>query len=196
MLEVLGVILGLLYLWFGYRASILVWAVGIVMSAIYIVVYYRAGIYADVGINVYYVLAGIYGWITWIRKAQNERPMPVSFAPRRYFMPLALLFLITFVIIAAILINFTDSTIPYGDSFTTALSIVALWMLSRKYVEQWLVWIAVDVVCVWLYLYKGLYPTAGLYALYSVIAVFGYLRWRSLAKLARYEALSSAPQGG
>jgi len=191
-LEVLGVILGLLYFWLEYRASIWLWAVGIVMPAIYIVVYYEAGIYADVGINVYYLLAGLYGWMTWMRKARQEKPMPISFAPKRLFIPLTLIFLLCFAAIAAILINFTGSTVPYSDSFTTALSIIALWMLSRKYVEQWLVWIAVDVVCVWLYIYKGLYPTAGLYALYSVMAVFGYLKWRSLA---RYEAISSAPQG-
>jgi len=192
MLEILGVALGLLYLWFEYRASIWLWAVGIVMPAIYIVVYYRAGIYADVGINVYYLLAGLYGWITWMRKARQDRPMPVSFTPKRYFTPLTLIFLLCFAAIAMILINFTGSTVPYSDSFTTALSIIALWMLSRKYVEQWLVWIVVDAVCVWLYIYKGLYPTAGLYALYGVIAVFGYLKWRSLA---RNEAISSAPQG-
>jgi nicotinamide mononucleotide transporter len=78
------------------------------------------------------------------------------------------------------LVNYTDSNVPWWDAFTTALSIIGMWMLARKYLEQWLVWIVVDVVCVGLYIYKDLYFTAGLYALYVVIAVFGWLNWKKL----------------
>ena len=83
---------------------------------------------------------------------------------------------------AAVLVHFTDSTVPYGDSFTTALSITALWMLSRKYAEQWLVWIAVDIVSAGLYFYKGLCPTGVLYTLYAVAAVAGYFKWLKMMK--------------
>ena len=83
---------------------------------------------------------------------------------------------------AAMLVHFTDSTVPYGDSFTTALSITALWMLSRKYAEQWLVWIAVDIVSAGLYFYKGLCPTGVLYTLYAVAAVAGYFKWLKMMK--------------
>ena len=76
------------------------------------------------------------------------------------------------------LVRFTDSTVPFWDSMTTAMSAVAMWMLSRKYVEQWLVWCAVDAITVGLYLYKGIPLTAGLYLLYTVLAIAGYLRWR------------------
>ena len=78
-----------------------------------------------------------------------------------------------------LLVGFTNSTVPFWDAMTTAGSIVAMWMLSRKYVEQWLVWLAVDLVTVGLYLYKGIPLTAGLYALYSALAVAGYLRWKA-----------------
>ena len=80
-----------------------------------------------------------------------------------------------------VLVRFTDSTVPFWDSFTTALCILAYWMLSRRWIEQWLVWLAVDAVTVGLYLYKGIPVTAGLYALYSVLAVAGYMRWRRQA---------------
>jgi nicotinamide mononucleotide transporter len=158
------------------------------MPAIYIFVYYDSGFYADMGINVYYLLAGIYGWVLWRVKARrggkergDEHAFPITHTPVRYVVPLIIVSAIFFVVIAYILIHFTDSTVPYGDSFTTALSITALWMLARKYVEQWLVWIAVDAVCGGLYLYKGLYPTAVLYLLYAVIAVAGYIKWRKMA---------------
>lgn len=181
-LEIAGAAVGLVYLWLEYRASVWLWLTNIIMPAIYIFVYYQSGFYADMGINIYYLVASIYGWVVWLTKSSKEKPMPITRTPRKYILPLSAISVAAFAVIAWILITFTDSTVPYGDSFTTALSIVALWMLARKYVEQWLVWIVVDVVCTGLYLYKGLYPTAILYGLYSVIAVAGYFKWKKMMK--------------
>ena len=179
-LEIIGAGVGLVYLWLEYRASVWLWLTNIIMPAIYIFVYYESGFYADMGINIYYLVASIYGWVVWLTKGSKEKPMPITRTPRKYILPLSAVAVAAFAVIAWILITFTDSSVPYGDSFTTALSIVALWMLARKYVEQWLVWIVVDVVCTGLYLYKGLYPTAVLYGLYSVIAVAGYFKWKKM----------------
>lgn len=179
-IEITGAVVGLVYLWLEYKASVWLWLASIIMPAIYIYVYYDSGFYADMGINVYYLGASIYGWAVWSRKGTEDKPMPITRTPRKYILPLSAIAAASFTAIAFILINFTDSTVPYGDSFTTALSIVAMWMLARKYLEQWLVWIVVDVACTALYIYKGLYPTAILYALYSIIAVAGYYRWKKM----------------
>lgn len=181
-IEILGAVVGLLYLWFEYRASIWLWPVSIIMPAIYIFVYFHGGFYADMGINVYYLIASAYGWAMWRRRGGDGEELPITHTPKRYIIPMAAVAVVAFAVIVQILLNFTDSTVPYGDSLTTALSIVGLWMLARKYVEQWLVWVVVDIVCTVLYIYKGLYPTAILYGLYSVIAVFGYLKWKKLAR--------------
>lgn len=185
-LEIVGTIIGLLYLYFEYKASIYLWLMSILMPMIYIFVYYDAGFYADMGINIYYLGASIYGWAVWLggRSIKREVKMVrnIEHTPLKYILPMVVIAGVLFFAIAQLLINFTDSTVPWGDSFTTALSIIAMWMLSRKYVEQWLVWLVVDVVCTGLYLYKGLYPTAALYGLYSVIAVFGYFKWLKLMK--------------
>lgn len=217
-LEIIGTLVGLLYLYFEYKASIWLWAASIVMPAIYIFVYHDAGFYADMGINIYYLLASGYGWAMWMRQSRRKEQFPMPEAgtapkggaevpasgptqkleqesnpapapgrsimrtPVRCWLPLTGAFLLSFAAIAFVLIRYTDSTVPYGDSFTTAMSIVGMWMLAQKYVEQWLVWIAVDLVCAGLYLYKGLYPTAALYALYTVIAVFGYFKWLRMMK--------------
>lgn len=191
LLEIFGVCIGLLYLFFEYKASIWLWPVSIVMPAIYIFIYHESGFYADAGINVYYFFASIYGWIIWLRKGSKEKPMPITRTPGKYIWLLSLVFAVAFVLIAWILIKFTDSTVPYGDSFTTALSIIGLWMLARKYLEQWLVWIVVDLACTGLYIYKGLYPTAALYALYSIIAVAGYFKWKRLMK-EQYETIPTS----
>lgn len=182
-LEIAGTLIGLLYLWFEYRASIWLWPVSIIMPAVYIAVYYQAGLYADSGISVYYLLAGVYGWWAWLRHAPEKPERPISFTPRRLVLPLLLVAGVVFVLIGELLQVYTDSTVPWWDSFTTALSIIAMWMLAHKYVEQWLVWLAVDVVSCALYLYKDLYFTSFLYGLYAVIAFFGYLKWKQLMKV-------------
>lgn len=181
-LEIAGVVVGLIYLWLEYRASVWLWLANIIMPAIYIFVYADAGFYADMGINIYYLVASIYGWALWLRRGDNGEQLPISHTPRKMIVPLVAVFAIAMVVITYILLNYTDSTVPYGDSFTTALSIVALYMLARKQVEQWLVWIVVDVVCCGLYIHKGLHPTAALYGLYTVLAWVGYRRWLKMMK--------------
>ncbi|MBR3977228.1 MAG: nicotinamide mononucleotide transporter [Bacteroidaceae bacterium] len=187
MLELLGVITGIIYLWLEYRASIYLWITGIIMPAIYIFVYYNAGLYADFGINIYYLVIAAYGWIAWKtgftlfgKKESGERELSISHTPRRAWAGIAAAYAGAQILIAWILVEFTDSTVPYADSFTTALSIVGMWMLARKYIEQWWVWCIVDAACCALYFYKELYFTAVLYAVYAIIAIFGYYKWKRL----------------
>lgn len=189
-LQLAGIALGLLYLWLEYRADIRLWIVGLIMPVIHGVLYYRSGLYADCSMQVYYVLAGLYGWVVWQRSrnrtknaqnSPNDRTTDTSFAiartPLRQVPLLVGAYALAHVGIYLLLVRFTNSTVPFWDSFTTALSVVAMWMLSRKYAEQWLVWLVVDLTTVGLYCYKEIPFTAGLYLLYSGLAVAGYLRW-------------------
>lgn len=181
-LEIIGTLIGLVYLWLEYRASIYLWIASIIMPAVYLFVYYDAGLYADFGINIYYLLAAVYGWWVWKygNKEKQGEELPITRMPRGKWKMAAAMYLVFQLLIAWILIRYTDSNVPWCDAFTTALSMVAMWMLARKYLEQWLVWIVVDVVSVALYLYKGLFFTAGLYALYAIIAVYGYWNWKNM----------------
>ena len=202
-LQIAGVVLGLLYLWLEYRADIRLWIVGLVMPLVHGALYYKAGLYADCSMQVYYVLAGLYGWLVWRnaprKKAKTARnaaaagptdqtarsaepaAVRLGHTPLRYAAGLIAVYAAAHAGIYFLLSRFTNSTVPFWDAMTTAASIVAMWMLSRKYIEQWLVWLAVDLITIGLYLYKGIPLTAGLYALYSALAVAGYLRWRKLA---------------
>ncbi len=188
-LELIGTLTGIAYLWLEYRASIYLWIAGLIMPAIYLFVYYRAGLYADFGINVYYLLASFYGLYCWMGRGHttqtvSENVIIPTRTPKRLYGRLLLLSVLLLFGIAGLLIRFTDSNVPWLDSFTTALSIVAMWMLARKYVEQWLVWIGVDAVSCGLYVYKALYFTAVLYGIYTIIAVLGYRKWKQLIKKA------------
>lgn len=185
-IEILGVITGIIYLWLEYRASIYLWIAGIVMPAIYIFIYYDAGLYADFGINIYYLVIALYGWLAWktgftiFGSKGPAKELRISHTPRNAWMKILLAYATAQIFITWLLISYTDSTVPYADSFTTALSIVGMWMLARKYIEQWWVWCVVDVASSALYIYKGLYLTAILYAVYAIIAIFGYLKWKEL----------------
>ncbi len=181
-LEIFGTLVGLVYLWLEYKASIYLWIAGIIMPAIYLFVYYEAGLYADFGINIYYLVVAVYGWFVWKYGGdkQHKTELPITRTHRRQYLPLTIVFIVTWLLIAWVLIHFTNSDVPWLDSFTTALSIVGMWMLARKYVEQWLAWIGVDIVSAGLYIYKDLHFTAALYALYTIIAIFGYLKWKKM----------------
>ena len=171
-LQLAGVVLGLLYLWLEYRADIRLWIVGLVMPLVHGALYYKSGLYADCAMQVYYILAGLYGLCVWAKKpkpAERETGR-IARTPARMWFRMAAAYAAIHALLYLLLVRFTDSTVPFWDSLTTALCIMAYWMLSRKYVEQWLVWLAVDVVTVGLYLYKDIPLTAGLYLLYSALA--------------------------
>lgn len=114
----------------------------------------------------------------------SPEELPITFFPRRLILRTLGFFLLAWAATYYVLVAYTNSTVPLLDAFTNALSFVGLWALARKYVEQWLFWIAVDVVCCYLYVVKGIPFKAGLYGLYVVIAVMGYRKWKGLAKKA------------
>lgn len=186
LLQIVGVVLGLLYLWLEYKADIRLWLVGIIMPAVHGVLYFRSGLYADCSMQVYYILAGIYGLAVWHRSSSSKegKAREIVRTPLKAVPFLAAACIAVQAAIYLLLTEFTDSNVPFWDSLTTALSITAMWMLSRKYVEQWLVWLAVDALTVALYIYKGIPLTAGLYTLYCILAVVGYVRWLKVARRA------------
>ncbi|MDR1407043.1 MAG: nicotinamide riboside transporter PnuC [Tannerella sp.] len=194
-IEIIGAIVGLLYLRLEYRASIWLWPAGVVMPLFYIYIFSVSKFYADAGIHVYYLLASIYGWIRWRKDGDAaDGSVRIRPLPRPLAWKLSIVFAGMFGLIAWALRTLTDSPAPFGDAFTTALSIVAMWMLANRYTEQWLLWIAVNAVSTGLYLWRGLYPTAVLFAVYAVVSVFGYLKWRRMS--AGYADADRSPAPG
>ena len=185
-IEILGTAVGLIDLWLEYKASIYLWIAGIILPAIYLYIYYNAGLYADFGINIYYLVIAIYGFVAWktgfslTGKKKAKRELPISHIPVKAIKKAIFAYLAAQVTMAWLLMNYTDSTVPLADSFTTSLSIVGMWLLARKYLEQWWVWCVVDVASGALYTYKGLYFTAILYLIYAIIAIFGYFKWKKM----------------
>ena len=179
-IELLGAILGFAYIFFSIRQSILTWPVGLLTSILYVWVFLVSKLYADMGLQLYYVVISIYGWYEWLRgnQANHSEPIQVSRLSLKLGFKLAFISLIIFFLIWYILENYTDSTVPVADSLATALSIVATWMLARKILEHWLVWIFVDAFSVGLFWYKELYPTLILFVVYTVMAYIGFVEWK------------------
>ena len=179
-LDITTTLLGLLYILFEYRASVWRWFVGFLMQALGIVLYYQKGLYADCGMEFYYLSMTVYGYWKWVHGSAEKKELPITRFPRRLIIPWLAVILVIWGIIYWLLITFTNSNVPAADSFTTALSIVGIWALAHKYLEQWFIWIAVDVVTCVLYFYKDIPFKAGLYALYVIIAIFGYKKWKRM----------------
>lgn len=182
-IELIGAILGLLYIFFSIRQHILTWATGLLTSVLYTVVFFQSGFYADMGLQVYYVFISIYGWYFWLKGEKKtdqagEQQVPVTKTKKRVLVKSGIVTLLIFLLLIFILKRFTDSTVPVMDSLTTALSITATWMLARKYIEHWLIWIFVDFFSAGLYIYKNLWPTVVLFIVYAVMAIIGYIEWK------------------
>ncbi len=178
--EVLGAILGVLYIFFSIRQHILTWPTGLLTSVLYVLVFFKARLYADMGLQLYYVLISIYGWYFWLkgRKPDTGEKVPVRVSSIKLRYKLIFISLTLYAIILFILRKFTDSDVPHMDSMTTALSIVATWMLARKYIGHWIIWIFVDAFSAGLYIYKGLWATVILFSIYTVMAILGFFEWK------------------
>lgn len=184
-IEILGAVSGLLYLYFSINQKIWLWPLGIITSVFYIIVFYQSKFYADMGLNVYYVIISIYGWYNWIYgKKENAPELPVSQLKSVGWIYTIICILILWVILAFILlklplkIDLPPSDLPWWDAFTTGASIVATFLLARKIIDQWLLWIIIDAVSAGMYIYKKLYPTVILFAVYTTMAVIGYYQWK------------------
>ncbi len=180
---------GLLYLFLEIRQHRAMWVVGFLTSLVYVFVFFFSKIYADMGLNIYYVAISIYGFWQWTRKsgtgtsgtgeaaATQEAILYRNMTPR-LFAGISFAILALFALLYYVLHHFTDSPIPVGDAFTTAVGIVATWMLARRIIEHWIFWIIVNCVSVYLYYLRGLYPTMFLYICYAVLAAIGLYTWK------------------
>lgn len=177
-LETLAVLVTLVAVYLTTRQVIWCWPLGMVSVTLYAVVFYEARLYADMGLQGLYFLLAAYGWWAWLHGSEDHGRLAVSMASRRSRLLLLGLGATGGLLLGALLHRLTDASLPYLDSLLTCFSIVAQWMQTRKLLESWLLWLAVDLVYVGMFVYKGLYPTAGLYALFLWLAAMGFVQWR------------------
>jgi len=185
-IEVVAVIAGFLCVYFTIKENIWCWPSGLLQVTLYIFVFYQAKLYSDVILHVIYVAMNIYGWYYWLHGGKLRKEARIT-----KLLPAWLVFCLIGSVAATMLLGWfmasrTDAALPYADAFTTVFSLTAQWLLSRKKLENWYFWIAVDVVAIGVYFAKDLYLTGVLYIAFLVMATAGLLRWRN-----SFKALSS-----
>ena len=176
-IEGLAVSTGLASVWFSVKERIWVYPIGLISVSIYVYLSFIYGIYADMGINIYYVLMSIYGWYRWLQPSESGAAKEITRNGGKEWLLSIVLFLLSWVILFVILQRFTDSEIPLWDSLTTSLAIVGMWLMAEKKVEHWLFWIATDLLSIPLYYYKNLLLTSGQFFVFTILAVIGWLQW-------------------
>ncbi|MDD3876342.1 MAG: nicotinamide riboside transporter PnuC [Bacteroidales bacterium] len=174
--ELTGSILGILYVLYASRQNIWCWLLGIISCALYIIVFFTAKLYGDMSLQVFYLVLGFYGWYSWLKKTKDDVNPAIKNTSKVLFI-WVLISVLIMTLGFGYLLTFTDDPIPYWDGFTNALGITGTWMTARKYIENWLLWIFANLVCVGVYMYKGLYPTVVFYLIMTLLAYRAYLIW-------------------
>lgn len=187
-LEIVAVLFGLLSVWFAKKANILVYPTGIVSVLIYVYICFYAQLYADMGINAFYFVMSVYGWIMWTRKPEGSEERPITFSTKKDKLISAAIFVFSLIFILILLKNFKgddpaywSTIIPYIDTFTTSIFIVGMLLMAFKKVENWIYWIVGDLISIPLYFYKGLVFTSLQFLIFLVLAVMGYIEWKQKA---------------
>jgi len=192
-LEAVAVVFGVISVGLSVRENIWSWPTAIVNVGLYIAVFYQTRLYADMGLQGIYVALSLYGWYQWLYGGENRSTLTVSRLSWPRGLGLATLGIVVAVTLGTVLARTTDAALPYLDSTTTATSLIAQWLMTRKVLESWAVWVAVDVVYIGMFCFKSLYLTAALYAVFLVLSALGLRRWRKVWAAAQTGAAACEP---
>ncbi len=192
--EVAGLISGMLCVWLLIRQSIWNWPIGLCYALVSLVVFLQTRLYAEFGLHIYYVVMNAYGWYYWSRGAGSStdgvgvKPVPVTHIGSTATLYVLLSVLVGIPVLAELLLYFTDADMAYADATITIFSFAAMWMTARKMIENWYVWLVVDLLATALYVIKGIELYALLYCVYIGMAVMGWLAWHKTLKAQELEA--------
>ncbi len=182
LVEIFGAVTGIIYVFLEIRQNIWLWPVGVATSATYIFVFRDNGFYADMLLQCYYLIISIYGWWAWKRggplKEKHREELKVRRLNMKTSLWVLLFFTLSFSAMWYSLDRWTDSPVPFWDALITSLSVVATWMLTRKILEQWHIWILANAIAVIVYICKEMYPTSVLFIVYFIMAIAGLREWK------------------
>jgi len=177
-IEWIAAIAGAVSVYLSARENIWSWPTAIVNVSLYTLIFYGSGLYSDMGLQVVYLALSIYGWYQWLHGGAQHGRLSVSRASMRVWATVGVIAVVFWLALARYTSTLPGVSVPHLDSGLTTLSLVAQWMMTRKILENWILWIIADIVYVPMYIYKGLHVTAGLYAVFLVLAVVGFVQWR------------------
>ncbi len=181
--ELIGFVSGVICVYLVVKQNIWNWPVALVNAFFYIIVFYQARLYADMGLQVIYIILSIYGWYEWLHGGKDHGKLSVTRTRVSEGLLLTLIAVVSTLGVGYFLTAYTNADLPYWDALTTVVSLCAQFLMARKKLESWVLWISVDIIYIGMYYYKALYLTMVLYAIFLVLAAAGYFAWRkSLCK--------------
>ena len=188
-LETFAAVMGLICVILNTRENIWGWFFGILSAFTYAYIFFGEKLYSDVILNIFFILSGIYGWRSWLygakleNKSDKNEALTIRTSSAKYLLSVLLIATLGVFRLGWVLGTYTDASLPYWDAATTSFSFLGQWLLAKKYIENWLVWIFVNIMAIGVYAYKGLMITTGLYACFLLLAIYGYFSWRQKMKL-------------
>ena len=179
-LELIAVGFGIISVWFAKKNNILVYPTGLVSTLIFVYILLEFQLYGDLIINIYYSIMSILGWYLWSRTKNGTDEYPISMMTKKDFFISLLIFVITLLFVVFVYVffdKFTDWT-AYVDALTTGLFFVGMWLMAKRKVENWILWIVADVISIPLYFHKGLTFSSLQFSIFTILAILGYLEWK------------------
>ena len=177
-LEIVAAVLGIAYVVLQYKANPWMWVFSFAMSTMYVFVNLQHGLYANFVLQIIFSVMAVVGLLHWIGLVRHRTPRPITSMPKSMILPLVATTIAMSAAIVAVLLRMGESQMPYFDGITMAINLTGTYMLIRKYYQEWICWMVVDPLMSVMYALMGMWPSAVLYAVYSVVVVFGYLNWK------------------
>jgi len=178
--EIVGVVFGLLSVYLTVRQQIWCWPTGIISVIAYALLFYEIKLYADMLLQIFFLVTSFQGWYLWLYGGSNRSELPITRLSRSQLVMLGIGLVVCALAIGYVFDTYTDAHIPFWDAAASSMSVLAQILLMRKKLENWYLWIIVDVLSIGIYIYKEVYLTAGLYLVFLVLAIGGLLAWRKL----------------
>jgi nicotinamide mononucleotide transporter len=177
-IEILAAVLGLAGVWLTTRQNIWCWPLGLMNVTLSMFVFFSARLYYDFILQIFYFALTLYGWYHWVFGSKSAKKVPVS-GIRAKTLGISLLIITVSVIVMGWLAEkYTNASLPYWDAFTTAAGIIVTYWMARKFIEHWIAWVIIDLVCTVIYIHKELYAFSVLYFIFAVLAIYGYFQWK------------------
>lgn len=183
-LEAIATISGLIHVYLLTKEKVIAWPFGILSVAVYVYIFFVAKLYSDALLHIVYCGLNVYGWIRWSRRSGNDLELAVSRLSKAGIAIAALLIIAGSIAWGTLMDTQTDADFPYFDAYTTVASLCAQYLLAKKKIDNWIIWILVDVVAMPIYFAKGLYLTSALYFVYLLLCISGFLQWRKSLSVA------------
>ena len=177
-LELCAAFFGVLSVWYSRKNNILVYPTGIISVLIYVYICFEYKLYADAGLNVYYFIMSIIGWVNWSKMHASHYVFPISRCNSQEWLKGAIVFFVTLISLVLLLHHFTDSETVIADALVSAAAASAMWWMATRKVESWIAWTFSNIVAIPLFFHKGLYFTVVQYIIFLILAIWGYFTWQ------------------